>query len=155
MSALYAYSLLPDVATLPFDHTEHYAVLEASRCQPPVLPPIQASTIPEPLPYTQEDISAIAQTLAGECYEHMEDDKRKVAEVILNRVSHPQFGKTVLEVVSAPNQFHGYYRQSRAVSESDLRIAEETLARWHEGGCEPLSECLYFVAGGGQENVFS
>ena len=97
----------------------------------------------------------MALTLAGECYEDKEQDKRLVCEVILNRVSAGNFGgDTVLAVVSAPNQFDGYWRQSRPVSENDYGVAEQALSDWYAGGCQPLSELLYFEAGENRENVF-
>ena len=97
----------------------------------------------------------MASILAGECYDDKEQDKRLVCEVILNRVSAGNFGgDTVLAVVSAPNQFNGYWRQLRPVSENDYEIAEQALADWYAGGCEPLSEFLYFKAGENRENSF-
>ena len=94
-------------------------------------------------------------TLAGECYEDKEQDKRLVCEVILNRVSVGNFGgDTILEVVSAPNQFDGYWRQSRPVSENDYEIAEQALSDWYAIGCQPLSGYLFFEAGENRENIF-
>lgn len=104
-------------------------------------------------PYTDEEVQAIARTIAGECYEDKTEDKRKVAEVIVNRVS-AGFGDTVMEVVSTPYQFNGYYSQSREISENDFAVAKEVLTRWYENGCEPLSEYLYFTAGDNRENEF-
>lgn len=114
--------------------------------------------IDEPLviekPYSDEDVKAMTLTLAGECYEDKPHDKRLVCEVILNRVSHDSFPDTVLEVVSAPSQFNGYWKQSRDVSENDIEIAEQALQEWHDNDCQPLSEYLYFSAGDNRENVF-
>lgn len=105
--------------------------------------------------WSEEDLQAMALTLAGECYDDKEDDKRKVCEVILNRVSDGHFGgTTVIEIASAENQFNGYWHQSRPVSENDLAIAEQTLNDWYDNGCEPLSEYLYFSAGDNRENSF-
>lgn len=105
--------------------------------------------------WSEEDLQAMVLTLAGECYDDKEEDKRKVCEVILNRVSDGRFGgTTVIEVVSAENQFNGYWHQSRPVSENDLAIAEQTLKDWYDNGCEPLSEYLYFSAGDNRENSF-
>ena len=74
-------------------------------------------------------------TLAGECYEDKEQDKRLVCEVILNRVSAGNFG-------------------GDTVSENDYAVAEQALSDWYAGGCQPLSELLYFEAGENRENVF-
>lgn len=112
------------------------------------------SATPE-VPWSDEDVEAMVLTLAGECYKDKEQDKRLVCEVILNRVSAGNFGgDTVLAVVSAPNQFDGYWRQSRPVSENDYGVAEQALSDWYAGGCQPLSELLYFEAGENRENVF-
>ena len=106
-------------------------------------------------PWSDEYIEAMVLTLAGECYEDKEQDKRLVCEVILNRVSAGNFGgDTVLEVVSAPNQFDGYWRQSRPVSENDYEIAEQVLSDWYAIGCQPLSDYLFFEAGENRENTF-
>ncbi len=105
-------------------------------------------------PYSDDEVEAIAQTLAGECYDDELRDKRLVAEVIVNRVSDGRFGEDVFEVVSAEGQFNGYWKQSRDVSETDIQIAEETLHDWYFGGCEALSDYLYFYAGSNRQNVF-
>lgn len=105
--------------------------------------------------WTDEDLKAIARTLAGECYDDKTKDKRLVCEVILNRVSDGRFGgDTIIEVLTAENQFTGYWRQSRSVSENDLEVAEKALSDWYEGDCAPLSEYLFFYAGDNRENVF-
>lgn len=107
----------------------------------------------EPL-YSDEEVEAIVRTLAGECYDDKLSDKRLVVEVILNRVSDGRFGKDVLEVVSAKDQFTGYRIQKRPVSESDIQIAKDTLNEWYSNDCKALSEYLYFSSGTNRENIF-
>lgn len=104
--------------------------------------------------YSYEEVEVITLTLAGECYDDKLSDKRKVTEVILNRVSSEKFGNTVLEVVSAKGQFVGYWKQSRPISESDIQIAEEVLTNWYKNNCEALSEYLFFYSGPNRENIF-
>lgn len=104
--------------------------------------------------FSDEEFQAITRTLAGECYDDKLEDKKKVVEVILNRVSNEKFDNTVLEVVSAKGQFCGYWKQSRPISESDIQIAEETLERWYANDCETLSDYLFFHAGPDRENIF-
>lgn len=104
--------------------------------------------------FSDEEVQAIARTLAGECYDDKLEDKQKVVEVILNRVSNEKFGKTVIEVVSAKGQFCGYWKRSRPISESDIQIAEETLDRWYANDCKALSDYLFFFSGPNRENVF-
>ena len=115
---------------------------------------IETELITETEPFTDEEVEAIAKTLAGECYDDKLNDKRLVVEVILNRVSDGRFGESVIEVVSAKGQFNGYWKQSRPVSDSDIEIAKETLREWYENGCKKLSEYLFFCAGPNRENVF-
>lgn len=111
----------------------------------------------EPLeekPFSDEEVEAIVRTLAGECYDDKMADKRKVAEVIVNRVSDGGFGENVIDVVTAEGQFAGYWNQSRPISESDIQIAEETLTDWYANDCKALSEYLFFCSGPNRENVF-
>ena len=109
----------------------------------------------EPYPWTAEEVEAIARTLSGECYEDKPHDKRLVAEVILNRVSHEQWwGDTVIEVVTAKKQFHGYWNPSRDITENDREIATQALCDWYANDCAALSEYLFFEAGPTRENVF-
>ena len=128
--------------------------------------PVTTLTVcsPEPLlvdepvvvsdPWTAEELDAMALTLAGECYEHKPQDKRRVCEVILNRVSDGGFGSSIIEVLSAENQFNGYWVQSRTVSENDYEVAEQALRDWYNGGCKALSKYLFFCAGDNLENEF-
>lgn len=129
-------AVVPDVLDLSYCYTE------------------KATVTVEPTLYSDEEVSAIATTLAGECYDDKLDDKRSVAEVICNRVSDGNFGDSITAVVSAKGQFAGYWNQSRPISESDIQIAKETLREWYVNGCEKLSEYLFFCAGSNRENVF-
>jgi len=97
---------------------------------------------------------AIARTLSGECYEDKPHDKRLVAEVIVNRVSAGRFGDTVIEVITSPHQFVGYWNPSREISENDIEIATQTLRDWYAKDCAALSEWLFFTAGDNRENDF-
>jgi hypothetical protein len=82
------------------------------------------------------------------------EDKRRVAEVVVNRVSDGRFGESIIEVLTAPRQFNGYWKQVRSISESDFQIAKEVLQDWRTNDCEALSEYLFFCAGPNRENVF-
>lgn len=118
----------------------------------PVL--VLAEPAPTENPWTDEEIEAMALVLAGECYEDKKQDKRHVCEVILNRVSSDEFDDTIIGVITKPSQFHGYWQQSRPVSEDDRAVAEQALKDWYSLGCAPLSEYLYFEAGDNRENEF-
>jgi len=108
----------------------------------------------EPERYTQDELMMIALTVSGECYDDKEQDKRSVCEVILNRVSDGHFGGSILEVLTRKNQFCGYWAQSRSISESDIRIAQETLDDWFANDCKALSEYLFFSVGNNRKNNF-
>lgn len=109
---------------------------------------------PTEKPWTDEEVEAMALVLAGECYEDKKQDKRRVCEVILNRVSSDEFEDTVIGVITKPSQFHGYWAQSRPVSDDDRAVAEQALKDWYDTGCVPLSEYLYIEAGDNRENEF-
>lgn len=127
-------------------------VVEIAIATPVVSEPCVTNVICEP--WSTVELEAIAKTLAGECYEDEEQDKRKVCEVILNRVSDGRWGSTVTEVLKCDGQFQGYWMQSRPISSSDLAIAKEALSDWYNNGCEALSEYLYFSAGDNHKNKF-
>ena len=109
-------------------------------------------------PWTDEDLNALALTLAGECYEDEIEDKRSVCEVVLNRVSDEDFdGDTVYQVVSSTKfgvQFEGYWHQSRNVTENDIEVAKSTLTDWYANGCKPFSDYRFFSAGDDNKNSF-
>lgn len=141
----------------PSTTPEVLEVLESSEADnsgivddPELIAEVETPTVP----WADFELQAIAQTLAGECYEDKAQDKRRVCEVILNRLSDGSFGDTILEVLTKPGAFNGYWRQSRPISENDYDIAEQALRDWYDGGCEPLSEWLYFSSGPNRENVF-
>lgn len=139
------------------DHTAaeppHYAAVSLVVDKPTATP--TPMPMPEPDPWTAEEVEAIARTLSGECYEDKPHDKRLVAEVILNRVSHRQWwGDTVIEVVTQKRQFHGYWNPSRDITENDREIATQALRDWYANDCAALSGYLFFEAGPNRENQF-
>lgn len=135
------------------EQIEPVVAVNSITVEPSIELPVEKPVVKEK-PYTDEEIDLITQTLAGECYDDKLKDKRLVVEVILNRVSNERFGESVFEVVTAKSQFSGYWNQSRPVSESDIRIAEETLSEWYANDCKALSEYLFFRSGPNRENVF-
>lgn len=152
------------LSTAPMTYTRKAAAPQAFTPPPASVSPSAATgdtaarlspiATPGTVSWTQDDVLAIARTLSGECYEDKPHDKRLVAEVIVNRVSAGDFGGTVIEVVTSPHQFSGYWNPSREISENDIEIATETLRDWYAGGCAALSEWLFFTAGSNRENNF-
>ena len=77
-----------------------------------------------------EDVNAIARTLYGECRGIPSTmEKAAVVWVILNRVD-AGYADTILEVVSAPNQFVGY-NASNPLWDELVALAEDVMIRWH------------------------
>ena len=111
----------------------------------------------EPLPdefkCEPNELEAIALTLAGECYDNQPQDKRNVVWVICNRVKDGRFGESVIDVITAPNQFHGYWTQGRSISDNDRAIAKEVLTAFYTGE-QPIHDYLYFTGGTGITNNF-
>ena len=107
------------------------AVLVASTPKPTPTPtPVPTPVIVEYVP-DREDVEYIAKTLWGEA-RGIESDMMKaaVAWCILNRVDNYRWGDTVEEVVTQPNQFHGY-AEHHPVTEELAALAEDVLIRWH------------------------
>ena len=61
----------------------------------------------------------------------------------------------MLNDTGAPNVFnHKDYVSMHERPVNDYAVAEQALSDWYAGGCQPLSELLYFEAGENRENVF-
>lgn len=87
-------------------------------------------TYTEPVATYDAEITAIAQTLWGECRGCSTLEKAAVVWCILNRVDDPTFPNTIYAVVSAPYQFQGYSPYNPI--DADLyAISEDVLARWY------------------------
>ena len=96
---------------------------------PPTPTPTPTAEIVEYVP-DPVDVEYIAKTLWGEARGIESDmEKAAVAWCILNRVDNERWGNTVEEVVTQPNQFHGYH-PSYPVTDELREIAEDVLVRW-------------------------
>lgn len=99
------------------------------------------------------EVTALAQTLYGECRGCSELQQRAVCWCVFNRVEDGRFPDTVIGVLSAPLQFHGY-SQGNPVWDSLYDVAYSCLVDWHNGENRVLPpEYLYFH-GNGRINVF-
>lgn len=105
------------------------------------------------------DIEFLGRTIWGEAGGvESTAERAAVAWCILNRVDAT--GKTIEEVVTAPNQFYGY-RTDGTCPQEHLDLAEDVLSRWES---EKLGTCasgrtlpagyLYFT-GDGSRNHFT
>lgn len=106
-----------------------------------------SSTVVSSAPSTNKssDIELLACVIYQEAGgdECCDDCRRRVADVVLNRVAHPKFPNTIKEVLTAKNQYGRYYytgvvwpSRAKNVNEKDAvarayRIAEEVLNGQH------------------------
>lgn len=106
------------------------------------------------------EIELIARTIWGEAEGVVsQTEQAAVAWCILNRVDAS--GQTIEQVVTAPNQFLGYYRVKGKVPDRFWRLACDVLNRWNaeKRGTKNVgrvlpADYLYFI-GDGERNYFS
>lgn len=114
---------------------------------------------PEAIELDPAEVELIGRTIWGEAEGvKSEAERAAVAWCILNRVD--AYGQTIEEVVTAPNQFHGY-RTGGTCPPMFLDLAADVLTRWHaeKDGAEDVgrvlpADYLYFI-GDGERNHFS
>ena len=100
------------------------------------------------------EVTALAQTLYGECRGCSELQQRAVCWCIFNRVEDGRFPDSVVGVITQPSQFFGY-SATNPVWDSLYAVAYDCLVDWHDGAERVLEpEYLYFY-GDGSRNHFT
>ena len=87
---------------------------------------------PEPeyeMYFTEADVIALAQMLYGEARGCTVDNQMKCVWCVLNRVDDARFPDSIIGVVSAPGQFHGY-SPDFPVWDNLYAVALDVLTRW-------------------------
>ena len=79
--------------------------------------------------FTEADVIALAQMLYGEARGCTVDNQIKCVWCVLNRVDDARFPDTIIGVVSAPGQFHGY-SPNFPVWDELKEVARDVLTRW-------------------------
>ena len=79
--------------------------------------------------FTEADVIALAQMLYGEARGCTVDNQMKCVWCVLNRVDDARFPDTIIGVVSAPGQFHGY-SPDFPVWDELKEVARDVLTRW-------------------------
>ena len=131
---------------------------------PPILMPLFATiiivcnlTMPPQEPPTYEpdpaEVTALAQTLYGECRGCSELQQRAVCWCVFNRVDSEQFPDTVLGVVSQKNQFFGY-KTTFPVTDELYQLAYDCMVDWHNGENRVFGPEFMYFTGNGRINVF-
>ena len=108
--------------------------------------------------FTEADVTALAQMLYGEARGCTVDNQMKCVWCVLNRVDDPRFPDTIIGVVSAPGQFHGY-SPSFPVWDELKEVARDVLTRWsmEKQGADvarELDKNAVFFTGDGTTNWF-
>lgn len=129
-------------------------------------PVMAANAIEEPVAeeieyemyFDESDVIALAQMLYGEARGCSTDNQIKAVWCVLNRVDDPRFPNTVIGVLSAPYQFHGY-SSSYPVWDNLKEVARDVLTRWSlekQGVCvnRELPKTYLWFTGNGVENIF-
>ena len=108
--------------------------------------------------FTKADVIALAQMLYGEARGCTVDNQMKCVWCVLNRVDDPRFPDTIIGVVSAPGQFHGY-SPNFPVWDELKEVARDVLTRWsmEKQGADvarELDKNAVFFTGDGTTNWF-
>ena len=108
--------------------------------------------------FTEADVIALAQMLYGEARGCTVDNQMKCVWCVLNRVDDPRFPDTIIGVVSAPGQFHGY-SPNFPVWDELKEVARDVLTRWsmEKQGADvarELDKNAVFFTGDGTTNWF-
>lgn len=137
-----------------------------SETEKPTVPPETEAPAEPPMHYTEVDAVILAKLLWEECrgvkgiYCGVSAKARQagVAWTVLNRLDKGNYGSSLLDVVTAPNQYA--YNPQAPVDEDLLWLANDVLSRWNREqngetnvGRTIPAEYLYFY-GDGQENHF-
>lgn len=100
------------------------------------------------------DVTALAQTLYGECRGCSELQQRAVCWCIFNRVDDSRFPDTVVGVITQKSQFFGY-SASNPVWDSLYEIAYQEIKDWHDGKPGVIGPEYCFFYGDGRRNHFT
>ena len=116
---------------------------------------------PEPeyeMYFTEADVIALAQMLYGEARGCTVDNQMKCVWCVLNRVDDARFPDSIIGVVSAPGQFHGY-SPNFPVWDNLYTVALDVLTRWsmEKQGADvarELPDTYCWFTGDGETNHF-
>ena len=99
------------------------------------------------------EVTALAQTLYGECRGCSELQQKAVCWCVFNRVADSRFPDTIIGVVSAPLQLQGY-SSSNPVWDNLYDIAYSCMVDWHNGENRVLDPDMCWFSGRNGINRF-
>ena len=114
----------------------------------------QLTPLTEPWEPDEAEVTALAQTLYGECRGCSELQQRAVCWCVFNRVDDERFPDSIIEVLEAPYQFAGY-KTSFPVWDNLYDLARECIIDWHNGENRVLDPEFVFFHGNGRINIFT
>lgn len=126
---------------------------------------IEPEVVPEPtldgiVYFTDEEIDYLAKTVWGEARGLSKEQQAAVVWCIMNRWDTGKFGGSIIDVITAPNQFAGY-KASHPVNSDIRNLVIDVLDRYElekEGvtdvGRVLPKDYLYFI-GDSKKNLFS
>ena len=114
----------------------------------------QLQPLTEPWEPDEAEVTALAQTLYGECRGCSELQQKAVCWTVFNRVDDPRFPDNIIDVLSAPYQFAGY-KTSFPVWDNLYDLARECIIDWHNGENRVLEPEFVFFHGNGRINIFT
>lgn len=130
---------------------------------PETYPDVVIVAEPQPVvkEWPQEEVEAIAKTVYGEALITRSDEEMSaVVWCILNRVDSPVFPDSIMGVVTAKSQFHGY-SEDNPVNDHIAELVVDVLNRWdaERNGEENVGRTLpaeyLFFWGDGRHNHFT
>jgi len=96
-----------------------------------------ANDLPEPKPYTPDDVIMLAKTVWGEARGCSPDEQALVVWTVLNRVDDGRFGATIAKVITRRHQFKGY-KKGHPVKREILAVVMREVQKWSRGEEPPL-----------------
>lgn len=117
--------------------------------------PTVVEAVEEPI-LNEADVEMLAKLVWGEARGCSTTEQAAVIWTVLNRVDSedPIFPDTIQEVVTQPNQFHGY-DPDYPVEQDKVDLARDVLTRWLTGGeGRVLPKEYVFFHGDGVHNHF-
>lgn len=131
----------PTAGTIAARHTVSTPVTPTAAPKPtetPVTPssPQEAEEEATEPPYTEQDITMLAQMVWGEARGCAKAEQALCVWTVINRLEDGRFGKTLQEVLTKPYQFAGYSPNNPATDEIRMTV-EDALAAWARGETAP------------------
>ena len=99
------------------------------------------------------EVTALAQTLYGECRGCSELQQKAVCWCVFNRVDDGRFPDTLIGVVSQPLQLQGY-SPNNPVWDNLYDVAYSCMVDWHNGENRILDPDMCWFSGWGRINHF-